>query len=299
MALGLGYAFRVAFSGLRKSKAMSLVSIGTITFSFLVFGTFLLVTLNLHGLAQRVKERMSIEVYLDDGISESEAMTMKGAIEKFEGVNKVVYIDKEEAALDFGRDFGQEFLDAIPWNPIPASLRIEVDEKHRNLSGIEGIVIEIDKFDGVEEINYGKDWVSKLSKLIFVSGVADICVGILITLASIFVVSNTIKLTILARKEIIEIMSLVGATDGFIRRPFVLEGMMQGLIGGGIAAAILWGIYVLVSERFPDLIFMLPNLKSDIGIWIFSLSLAAGALLGAAGSRVSFNQVFRGAEKWV
>jgi cell division transport system permease protein len=277
---------------------MSLVSIGTITFSFLVFGAFLIVTLNLYGLAQRVKERMSIEVYFDDSISKPEAIRVKRAIEGFDGVKRVVYIDKEEAALDFSRNFGKEFMEAVPWNPLPASLRIEVEETHRSLSRMEGIVDRIDEFKGVDEINYGRNWVSKLSKLILVSGVADICVGVLITLASIFVVSNTIKLTILARREIIEIMSLVGATDGFIRRPFVLEGVIQGLIGGAISATVLWGMYVVVSDRFPDLIFILPYIRSNMGFWIFSFSLASGALLGAAGSHISFNQVFWGSEEW-
>jgi len=296
MALGLGYAFREAISGIRRSKAMSLVSVGTIMFSFLVFGAFVLVTLNLYGLAERLRERMSIEVYLEDRISEPEAMAIKEAIGGIEGVKEVVYISKERAASEFRETFGDGFLEAIPWNPLPASLRIEVDRPYRNLSGIQGIVGKIARLDGIEEINYGKEWVSKLGKLIFVSGIADICVGVLITLASIFVVSNTIRLTILARSDIIEIMSLVGATEGFIRRPFVLEGMIHGLAGGGIAATILWGLYRLVSGRFPGFVFI-PRMRPDISFWIFSISLVGGALLGAVGSRISFHQVLRGIER--
>lgn len=284
--MGLGYAFREAILGLYRARGMSLVSIGTTAVSLLVFGIFLLVTLNLYGIVGQVRRRIEIEVYLSDDIDDKEALDLKRKVEAINGVKEVDYIDKEKAADEFRQAFGEGLLEAVSQNPLPASLRIKVEDTFSTSDKIKEIVKQIEKHRGIEEIEYGRQWVERLDRLTLIVTVADLVIGLVIGLSSIFVVANTVNLTILARRESIEIMKLVGATDNFIQIPFLLEGIIGGTLGGALASAILYFSYNWAVVHFPRITFAPSNLA-------VALMIPLGAILGGLGSRISVKRVLK------
>lgn len=284
--MGLGYAFKEAVLGFHRTRGMSLVSVATIAVSLLVFGVFLLVALNLYDLVRKVKARVEIEVYLSDQVDQKEALGLKGKIETLEGVKEVVYVSKDLAASEFRQAFGEGLLDAVSQNPLPASLRVKLEDGFRTSGKIARIVTQIENNRGIEEIQYGREWVERLDHLIRIFAAIVLLIGLVIGLASVFVISNSVNLTILARRESIEIMRLVGATDGFIRFPFLLEGIIGGTLGGLIAATILYFAYHWATLRFPHLILTSADLPAVSMVPL-------GAILGGIGSRVSIRRVLK------
>ena len=252
--------------------------------SLFILGLFLLITFNLYGAVEQLRTRVEIEIYLKDKATAKQVSLLKKTVATMPEVQEVRYVSKEMAAEEFRDAFGENLLEAIPENPLPASLRIRLTEVHRSSEGAERIARTVRGKTIVEEVVYGKTWVQQLDRLVLIFFAADLVVGIAIASATLLVIANTIKLTVLARRESIEIMKLVGATDAFIRRPFFFEGLFQGFFGGLFA-----GIAIYLLHRIALL--TLPHLVLIDGL-VPALSLVAvGTLLGAVGSRKSLRRV--------
>ena len=280
----MGYAFREALSSLRRTGAGILLSVGTIAMSLFILGIFLLVTFNLYGAVEQLRTRVEVEIYLKDKATAKQVSFLRKTVAAMPEVQEVRYVSKEMAAEEFRDAFGENLLEAIPENPLPASLRIRLTEAHRSSEGAKRVAKTVRGETIVEEVVYGETWVRQLDQLILIFFAADLVVGIAIASATLFVIANTIKLTVLARRESIEIMKLVGATDAFIRRPFFLEGLFQGFFGGLFA-----GIAIYLLHRIALL--ALPHLVLINGL-VPALSLiAVGTLLGAVGSHKSLRRV--------
>ena len=280
----MGYALREALSSLRRTGAGVLISVGTIALSLFILGLFLLVTFNLYGAIEHLRTRVEVEIYLKDGAPARQIAALKETVGAMPEVQDVRYVDKEMAASEFRSAFGEDLLEAVPQNPLPASLRVRLTEAHRTSDGAGRVARVAQGAPIVEEVAYGETWVRKLDRLILIFFAIDLVVGIAITSATLFVVANTVKLTVLARRESIEIMRLVGATDAFIRRPFFLEGLLQGLSGGLLA-----GIGVYVLHRIA--LFYLPHIVLVHGLYPALSLIVLGALLGAAGSQMSLKRL--------
>ena len=280
----MGYAFREALSSLRRTGAGILLSVGTIAMSLFILGIFLLVTFNLYGAVEQLRTRVEVEIYLKDKATAKQVSFLRKTVAAMPEVQEVRYVSKKMAAGEFGDTFGENLLDAVPENPLPASLRIRLTETHRSSQGAERVAKSVRKKSIVEEVVYGETWVRQLDRLILIFFAVDLVVGIAIASATLFVIANTIKLTVLARRESIEIMKLVGATDAFIRRPFFLEGLFQGFFGGLFA-----GIAIYLLHRIALL--TLPHLVLIDGFAPALSLIAVGTLLGAVGSRKSVRRV--------
>lgn len=273
MALNLDYTLREAVMGFKRTKLLSSISIGTISLLLLLLGGFLSLTVNVQRVIDYVRRRVEIEVFLEDSVIRRQALDLKARIMRLEGVRAVTYISKEQALKEFKADL--ELLEAVETNPLPASLRIRLKPGYKTASRVETIVGQIEGLPGVEEVVFGGQWLRKLDWIVFILSGLDLGIGIIISLVSIFVISNTIRLTLYARRESIEIMKLVGATEEFISRPFMLEGMVQGILGGVVAAALLYAAYRLVQIRVPAVVF-LP------WTWVLALVLFGGVLAALA-----------------
>jgi cell division transport system permease protein len=231
-----------------------------------------------------VKEKVEIRAFLHDDIDTDAVANARNEIEGIEGVERVMHVSKEEAYLKFKEELRDksDLLEAIETNPFPASFEITLLPGYRTAKQVSAIAGQIETIDAVEEAEYGKEWVARLDEIVRILVIVDITVGVVIAVACLFLVFNTIRLTVFARREEIEIMSLVGATDGFIRRPFILVGLFYGLVGGGFASALLYGVHRAIALKIPAIRFLEPSYVG--GLILFA------ALLGYSGSVFSLRR---------
>lgn len=283
------FVLREALIGLKRNGTASMISIGVMFFSLLLLGVFLIVTFNLFGVIKIAQSKVEIDAFLVDDIDSTAVKELKGKIEKIVGVKSVEFISKEQALKEIQEELKDvpDLLEALETNPLPPSFRIKVQEGYNNARDISEIARKIGMFKEVEDVKYGKEWVPRLDKLVKILFLFDLLIGLIISIASIYVTSNTIRLTVISRKESIEIMRLVGATDRMIRAPFILEGIIQGMTGGIIASGTLYGLYIL-SSRFVSYYF--PQNYILAGIVLF------GMLLGYIGSRNAVKTYLTGGE---
>jgi cell division transport system permease protein len=283
--LGVGYALREGLRGFRHNRILSFVSVGTIAVSLVVFGIFLIATDHLGGLIDWFRGRVEVRVFLDEEFRVEDAARLKGRITSLVGVEEVVFVTKEKALEELRRDLGedQDVVDILDENPLPPSFRVTVLDSYQSPRHLNALAEKISILPGVAEIDYGEEWVVRLTKIVRTLIVIDIVLGVIVALSSIFVVSSTMRLAVLARKDVIEIMQLVGATDSLIRSPYLLEGSIQGFLGGGLAALLTFALYRLVIPHLGGV----PTARPEI----FVLLVVFGALLGLSGSGLSLRRV--------
>ncbi|RKY71179.1 MAG: hypothetical protein DRP97_02475, partial [Candidatus Latescibacterota bacterium] len=164
----MGYALREALSSLRRTGAGVLLSVGTIAMSLFILGIFLLVTFNLYGAVEQLRTRVEVEIFLKDGASARQIAALKKRVAEMPEVQEVRYVTKEMAAEQFRTAFGENLLEAVPENPLPASLRIRLTEVHRSSEGAERVAKSVRKKSIVEEVAYGETWVRRLDQLILI-----------------------------------------------------------------------------------------------------------------------------------
>lgn len=273
-----------------RNKLLNLSTIFTIAVSMTIFGFFLILFLNLKDLHESWSERFQITVYLKDGTDEKHLID---TIRKEKEVSAVIYTSKENALLEFQKELGKGkgVLNTIGDNPLPASIDITLKKEYRLSEFIEPLVEMIRKLPGVEEVHYGEDWIREITVLLKGLKITGILLGSFLIAGVIFIISNTIRLALYTRQEEIEIMKLIGATRGFIRWPFVVEGVLQGLTGGASSILFLYGFYRIVAYglglNFPGFhpAFLNPLLLAGI---FFS-----GLILGLLGSLFSMGRFLK------
>jgi cell division transport system permease protein len=279
------YALKEALSAIRRAKLTSFSATATLTIFMFLLGMFLLAYVNMNGLAAKVRERVQIEAFLGDEVDQKGALAVADSIQSLSAVKAVSYVDKEMARDAFCRQFGDEALQVLETNPLPASLKIELGEEHRTFSRAEMVARQIAVLPGVVDVEYGRQWLSRLDRLLAAVGAATLILGLILAASAVLVVATTIRLAFHARREAVEIMRLVGATTGFIARPFVVEGAIYGFLGALLGSILLGVLYGVLSRRLAGLLFLPP------GLWVGLL--AFGTLLGGVGSAIAMRRVGR------
>ncbi|MFP3870885.1 MAG: permease-like cell division protein FtsX [Syntrophobacteria bacterium] len=291
----LGYFLKKALENLRLNPLLSLVTLSTIAISLTILGLFALIYLNLQNVLHHWGDEFHLTVYLHEGLSAEQTQELRRKLAEWPAVQETTYISKVKALARFRSQLGEYggILEGLEENPLPASLELKIQSDFSRNENIEGFANRLERLPGVAEVQYGKKWLARLRIFLDVVKLVGITVGGLLLLATIFVVSNTIKLTFYSRQEELEIMRLVGATDFFIKAPFVIEGLLQGLVGAGLAAAGLLLLMLLVFShldvplRFTVMPGSLPSFSLVSGF------LALGMLLGILGSTVSLRRFLR------
>lgn len=281
--MSVTYTLRESFSGFRRAKLSSILSVLTVCVSLLLLGMFMAVTINAGRLIDALRARLEMEAFLQEPLTGDEITSLIATVSAVDGVEKVTFISKEDAALIFKQEFGEDINRVLEFNPLPPSLKITLKEPYRNSVSAQNIAGRLSATQGIESVVYRKTLLELIDQRAAGVNRAMLALGLLISLSAIFLVSNTIRLAINAKRKLIKTMELVGATRGFIRRPFLLEGLLQGLFGGLLAAGILAGLFEyasrLVSPEFA------PYLRMP-GPFYLAL-IGAGSLLGFAGSLIS------------
>lgn len=285
------YSFSEAIRNIRDNPLTSLVAVATITFSLTIFGIFGIFFVNTKGVLDSWGSQVHVMVYLVDGIGEDRLYTLRRQITGMREVEGVDYITKERAYLTFKEGLKGEkgVVEGLTTNPFPASLELRIRREFRNSEGVKGLVSRLKGLDGVDDIQYGQEWVERFSAFLGFAKVVGVTIGIFLLIATVFTISNTIKLTLYARRDEIEIMRLVGATDLFIKTPFLIEGMVEGFLGAVLAIAFIYGGMYLLMWKVP-----IHFIRSvDIPPFLLMGLLIGGLFLGALGSITSVRRFLR------
>lgn len=269
---------REALLAFKRSPLLSILGVTTIAFSLFAFGLFSLVALNIRSALRTVEERVEVRAFLTDATPTDSIATMMEEIGKRADVLRVEYIDKEQALARAREELG-EFKDVFEAGFLPASLEVRLREGYRDPKAVLAVADFVRTMPYVEDVRYGADWIEKLHRIRNIAAATGVVLGIAFAAVAIIIISASIRMTVLARAREISIMRLVGATDAFVRRPFLLDGFAKGVLGGLLALFFTWTAHTVVSRSFLQTDFFPPMLAA-VGV-------AAGALLGTAVSAMS------------
>lgn len=287
------YYIREVFISLRRNNWMSVASIGTVAVSLFIFGMFLMMVMNMNKLAENMESQVQINVYLLDKVDREQARDIEKDLKEIEGVETVGFVTKDEAMERFKDRLGDQktLLDALDeTNPLPDSFEVTVT----NPDLVKTAAEKMEKIDGVECAKYGQDVMEHLFEITRLLRIFGFTLMLVLAFATLFIISNTIRLTVFARRKEIAIMKYVGATDWFIRWPFVMEGMVLGLFGSIIAAMVLRTAYIAMAEKVYDTLAFFPLIPEQPFLtYITIIVVISGMVVGAIGSAVSIKKFLK------
>ncbi|MDO4920480.1 MAG: permease-like cell division protein FtsX [Phascolarctobacterium sp.] len=287
------YFIKETYKSIRRNGFMSFASISTVAVSLLVLGMFLLIFLNTNNLAKYLESQVQVSVYMQDDAAADELTSVREQLQKMPGVVKVTPISKEQALERFKERLGdqEQLLNSLGKdNPFPNSFDVQVDSPER----IKTITPLIGQLPKVETAKFGQEVVEHLFQLTRILRFGGVVLIIFLAMATLFIISNTIRLTVFARRKEVVIMKYVGATDWFIRWPFLLEGMTLGFFGAVLASFFINSIYSALLDRIHATLAFLPLLPpSPLLGYVTLFLLAAGTGIGALGSYISLRKFLR------
>jgi cell division transport system permease protein len=275
---------REALTASGRAPLLSALGVVTIAFSIFAFGLFGLVAINIRKALEQVEERVEVRAFVSDSTEiESVAAAMKD-IGEFPEVARVDYVSKEKA-LERARSEMGEFADVFESAVLPASIEVHLRPGMRGPATVKSVADRIRTYHFIDDVRYGEEWVAKLYRLRNIATVAGIALGVAFAAVAIIIIGATIRMTVLARAKEISIMRLVGATDMFVRLPFLIDGLIKGIFGGLLALLFVWVANRVINEYVIQTIFFDRQM-------IF-VGIVAGALMGVIGSLVSVGRHLR------
>ena len=275
---------REALTASRRAPLLSALGIVTIAFSLFAFGLFGLVAINIRRALEQVEERVEVRAFVGDSTDiESVAAAMKD-VGEFPEVARVDYVSQEQALVRARREMG-EFADVFEAGVLPASIEVHLRPGMRSPAVVKSVADRIRTYAFIDDVRYGEEWVEKLYRLRNIATVAGIALGVAFAAVAVIIIGATIRMTVLARAKEISIMRLVGATDMFIRLPFLIDGLVKGVLGGLLALVFVWVANRVVNEYFIQTIFFDREM-------IF-VGIVGGAFMGVLGSLVSVGRHLR------
>jgi cell division transport system permease protein len=278
-------SIQTALAAFKRSPLLSALSITTIAFSLFAFGLFGLVALNIRDALQRVEERVEIRAFVADGTPIEQITAASDEIAKYPEVLKVEIVTQDQALARARKELG-EFSDVFDGQFLPSSLDVKLKPGFRDPKTVRRVVDQVKGYDFVDDIRYGEEWIAQLYRLRNIAGAAGIALGLAFAAVAIIIIGATIRMAVLARSREISIMRLVGATDGFIRRPFLIEGSIKGVLGG-LLALVLTYLAMRVLDQY------LHFQTAFFDRRLATLGVVFGALMGLLGSAVSVGRHLR------
>lgn len=287
------YSLKQALVQLNRNKTMALTSLFSITAMLLILGMFFILVVNVNLLTESAKDQFDmVEVYMLDDATDDQINTIMDSVKALDYTDTVEFLDKDDAMNEMKDRWGDNgyLLDGLQENPLPRSIRITL----KNIEDSQELVDYVSNFEGIEKVKYNQSEINKILKITNGIQVGALVIIVFLIFVSIIVVSNTVKLTVFARGREISIMKYVGATNWFIRGPFLIEGIIIGILAALISAGVICGLYSLIIANISEqmlvmfstglvpVAFMTENL-----IVIF---IALGVSIGAMGSMISMRR---------
>ncbi|MBE9528185.1 MAG: ABC transporter permease [Proteobacteria bacterium] len=281
------YFITDALGSLRANTLTALFTSVTLGFALAIFALFALLFMNLNFALGTLGDRTNVVVYFDGATKGAEVKKYSTLIEAAEGVRSVTYVSSATALGELKSEFGgQDLFSGIDSAMLPASFEVMIETEYREPEDLAGVVAGLKKLKWVESVEYSAEWAATLSSVLRFVEVAALAFGLFLAIATIFIITNTIRLTVYARRDEIEVMRLVGASDFFIKAPFFIEGVVQGLFGGLISLGLLLLWRWILAANIPDyLSFMVVLPASTVTLLI--ILVLAGVATGVAGSFIS------------
>ena len=278
----LFFFLKEGFIGLRWARLSAAIAIISLFLALTLIGIFVLTGLNIKDVIFQFYRQIEIEAFLQPDLSTQKLNRLKQEIQRYPQIGEIIYVSREEALEEFQQIFGEDLQNVLSENPLPASFRIILGSDYSNPGAVEQLAKELNTLDGIQEIIYQKEIIRFLHKYLRLGLVIIFIFAMVLLIIITILVFNTIRLTIHARRNIIQIMKLVGATNYFIKGPFIAEGLLQGVLGGLLSAAFLWGLGEIIRGAiFPELL---------MTHYIYITLIIMGMILGLIGSYVSVNK---------
>lgn len=287
------YFVKEALKSMSRNGLMTLASISTVALSLFILGVFTSGVVNLNNLASNLESQVEISVYLKDGLNQNQINSVQTRLKEMPKVKSIEYVSKDKAMKRFKEHLGEQqgLVAALDGNnPLPSSFVITFE----NPEEVKQAAKLVTTYPEVESAHYGQDVIEQIFKLTEVIRIGGIALIAFLAGATLFIISNTIRLTVFARRKEIGIMKYVGATNWFIRWPFLIEGMLLGFIGAAIATACVWEFYHFIlievenSLAFLPLVPMVPFFYN-----LAAMLFGVGIVVGAIGSTISLKQYMK------
>lgn len=293
MFSSIRYFWSEALKSLFRNRFMTIASILTVTLSMFILGMFLCVVFNIDHAATYLESQVEMSIYLKEDLTTPQVMEVGKHLKALPGVESVSFVNKDEALAQFKEQLGEQagILEAVNGNPLPASYSLSFDTP----THLKQAAVIVSEYKAVESVQYGQDIIEQLYKVAQFIRIAGAVIIVFLAGAELFIISNTIRLTVFARRREIQIMKYVGATNGFIRWPFIYEGVVIGIIGSGIASIFIWEGYQLVLAKINEagLVFLPLMRVYPFMMYIVLLLLIAGVFIGALGSAISLRKYMK------
>jgi len=292
MLSNIRFFVREAWTGLRRSGVMSLIAIGTVMVSLVVFGVFLIVIVNIGSIVGTVSSSIEIAAYIDSNITRAQAASINDELARIRGVSKVKYISREDAWDKFKLEYGKKLnLDEMfDINPLPDTFIVEVSLPEL----VPEVANSISAVKAVSDVRYSGKLLEQLQAFVSVVRIGGVVLVGLLGTATLFIIMNTIRLTVIARETDISIMKLVGATDSFIKWPFIIEGVIIGLIGSIVVFFMLKLSYDMAVYQILEAMPFLPIVTDPKKLGLIYLIVGAvGTFLGMLGGYISVSKLLK------
>lgn len=290
----LKYLIKEGFRNSWTNRMMSIASISVLLCCLVLIGSASMIFLNINSLVDRIEDENVIMVYIEDDTSQEDIAAMKDSIEAMGNIQSVEFVDKESAWQDQLKTMGEaqaEFFTEINPDkiPLPDAYKVTVSD----LSLFKETVSQIKQLDNIDTVRENSDLAKKLQTISH--GISIIAIAIIAVLfaISLFIISNTIKLTVYSRRLEISIMKSVGATNSFVRLPFIVEGIILGVISGVLSLGVVWGVYELAVNQFSDLLNSLSLIPLDFksyALYMLGAFVGIGIISGVGGSLITMGK---------
>lgn len=277
-------AVREALLAFRRAPMLSALSITTIAFSLFAFGLFGLVALNIRNALRTVEDRVEIRAFVADGTGAEATSAALGDIGAFPEAASVRLVTQAQALDRARRELG-EFSDVFEEGILPASIEVRLKPGFRDPTTVRAVAKRIEVYDFIDDIRFGEEWVEKLHRLRNIATLAGVALGLTFAIVAIIIIGSTIRMAVMARAREIAVMRLVGATNGFIRAPFLIEGFLKGTLGGLFALVLAWLALTVINRFVVQATFF--------DTWMGAVGVLAGASIGLAGSALSVGRHLR------
>ncbi len=297
MKLRTGKFFiREGFRSLKRNSTMSAAAITSVIAALLVIGIFFIIVINIDYAATKLESQIEMMVYLEDGLSENIIDTMETEIRSINGVKSVEFISKDTALNNLEKNWGENsyLLEGLEGdNPLPDAFLITLSDP----SDASGVALSVSSISNIEKVVYGKEELANLLNATYVMRMSSVVIILILLFISIFIIANTIKLTLYARRREIGIMKYVGATDWFVRMPFIIEGIVVGMIGAVVSTVILGAGYYYCSDLVKNQMIGFMSISlipfNQIIVSMVILLIIVGVVIGAVGSLISVRKFIK------
>jgi cell division transport system permease protein len=281
----LFFLLKEGIAGFKRAPLAATITVVTVAMALTLVGAFGITLQNLSDEFKRTYQQIKLEAFIDPSLDEKQVQVLVNQIGKIAGVGAVQYISSEAALQRYQQETGSDILQILGENPLPPSLQITIARDFSNLNAVKAVAEQIQSFEEVDEVVYAENVLQLLDRYLSIGTTTSIVVGVGIIIIAIVLIFNTIRLTIHSRKNLVEIMQLVGATRRFIKAPFVIEGVLQGVFGGLIACGLLFWATTFISK--------LSGFAIAVPTVYFAGLIAFGAVLGLTGSYISVSKYLK------